>query len=126
MKEYDASAAPDPQQWLSLDEQERIDLVRQYHQASRIKPPKKELHAVLHVIVENQLAMGLEAVVSAYHRLLDQGLVRHDAIHAIGWVVFDHLAELSSGRLDHAIPTERNERYYRQLSELAVEKRRND
>jgi hypothetical protein len=31
MDKYDPSVPPDPQAWLQLDEQERIDLVAAYH-----------------------------------------------------------------------------------------------
>jgi hypothetical protein len=45
-------------------------------------------HAANHVIVENQLAMGDATVVPAtLARLMQEGLDRHDAIHAIGSVL---------------------------------------
>lgn len=34
-------------------------------------------------MVENQIAEGLESVVRAMRRLQDEGLSRHDAIHAV-------------------------------------------
>jgi hypothetical protein len=34
-----------------LDEQERVDLVRDYHRRAPIRLPNEKLHAILHVIV---------------------------------------------------------------------------
>ncbi len=54
--EYDPSTAPHPEQWLALGEEERIDLVLGYHRRARIRLPRQQLHAVFHVVVENQIA----------------------------------------------------------------------
>ena len=35
MQRYDPLVAPDPEEWLALDEQERIDLARDYHHNAR-------------------------------------------------------------------------------------------
>ncbi len=48
----------------------------------------ENVHSVLHVIVENQLAMNAEPVPATIARLTRQGLSRHEAIHATG-AVFD-------------------------------------
>lgn len=42
---YDPLHAPDPQQWMALDEGKRIDLVRRYHQRARLKMPNVRVHA---------------------------------------------------------------------------------
>jgi hypothetical protein len=86
---YDASKAPDPQEWLELDESDRIDLVKRYHIRAKLPVGENErLHAAAHVIVENQVAMGDATVVPAtLARLMREGLDRHDAIHAIGSVL---------------------------------------
>ena len=55
MKRYDPSRSPDPEEWLALDEGERQMLVEAYHRRARIRPPNRRLHAVFHVIVENQI-----------------------------------------------------------------------
>ena len=44
--------------WQALDESERIESVRQYHRRNRIRLPNERLHAIIHVIVENQVALG--------------------------------------------------------------------
>jgi hypothetical protein len=83
---YDPDAAPDPAEWLALDEEERIQLAEAHHRAARINLPNAKVHAVFHSIVENQIAGGLESVVRAMTRLQHEGLSRHDALHAIGAV----------------------------------------
>jgi hypothetical protein len=57
MQRYDPLEAPDPGEWLALDEQERIDLVQDYHRRARIRLPNAKVHAVLHAIVEAQIAL---------------------------------------------------------------------
>jgi hypothetical protein len=93
---YDPEITPDPTAWLALDEQERIDLAEAHHRAARIRLPNVKGHAVFHAIVENQIAIGLESVVRAMSRLMNEGLSRHDALHAIGSVVAEHLFETAA------------------------------
>lgn len=91
MKHYDPEVAPDPVEWLALDEQERIDLAEAHHLVARIKLPSVKAHAAFHAIVENQIAEGHEPVIRAMTRLTSQGLTRHEAVHAIGSVLADQL-----------------------------------
>ena len=93
MTHYDPEVQPNPVEWLALDEQERIELVEAHHRAARIKLPDVKVHAVFHVIVENQIAEGLEPVSRAMARLANEGLSRHDSLHAIGSVCAEHLFE---------------------------------
>ena len=93
MIDYDPELAPDPAQWLLLDEQGRIDLIEDHHSATYIKLPNTKVHAAFHAIVETQIAMGLETVARAMARLQREGLSRHDAIHAIGSVAAEHVFE---------------------------------
>jgi hypothetical protein len=93
---YDADAAPDPEEWLLLDEQERILLVEEYHRIEKVSLPNRKAHAVFHTVVENQIALGLEPVTRAMRRLSKQGLSRHDCVHAIGWVLSQHIYEIST------------------------------
>ncbi len=53
MTRYDADRDPIAEEWLELDEQERIGFVTQYHRKQRIEMPNETLHAIVHVIVEN-------------------------------------------------------------------------
>jgi hypothetical protein len=94
MEEYNPECAPEPESWLELDEQERIALVETYHRVARIRLPNVTAQAALHAIVENQIALNLEPVVRAMHRLGKEGLTRHDAVHAIGSVVAEHLFDI--------------------------------
>jgi len=78
-----------------MDESERILLVKQYHKRERMKLPNAAVHAVFHVIVENQIAMGDEMNVSkTLDRLIGDGLDRHDAVHAIGAVLAGHMHDI--------------------------------
>ena len=84
MKAYDPDTSTASIQWLELDESERIELVAAYHRRRKIRLPNAQLHAVIHVVVENQVALGEDVVVNALARLQAEGLNRHEALHAIG------------------------------------------
>lgn len=60
MEVYDPNVAPDPQQWLELDEQLRIVLAERHHRSQRVKLPNMKAHAIFHAVIENQIAEGLE------------------------------------------------------------------
>jgi hypothetical protein len=94
MNRYDPSQAPDPVEWLDVDEQERLDRVERYHRRARIDLPNCTLHATIHVAVENQLAADYEPAVRALARLMKEGLSRHDAVHAIGSLVAEQIYDL--------------------------------
>ncbi|WP_244550271.1 SEC-C metal-binding domain-containing protein [Bradyrhizobium sp. cf659] len=94
---YDPFLEPHPDQWLALDEQERIDAVLGYHRRARIRLPRQRLHAVVHVIVENQMADAELPVRRTAQRLMSEGLDRHEAVHAIGSVLTGHLNDLMHG-----------------------------
>jgi len=53
LEAYDPLTEPEPQQWLAMDEQERIDLVLAYHRREGIGAPSEKAHAIFNVIVEN-------------------------------------------------------------------------
>lgn len=77
--------------WTALDESEQISAVRRYHEQEGIDVPNLDLHAILHTIIENQVALESETPVpDALDRLQDEGLSRHDAIHAVATVLMDH------------------------------------
>lgn len=62
-------------------------MVATFHRANRQKSGNADVHAAMHVIVENQIAMNFDPTVRAMERLQSQGLSRHDAVHAIGSVL---------------------------------------
>jgi hypothetical protein len=119
MEEYNPGRAPEPESWLELDEQERIALVETYHRVARIKLPNVTAHAALHAIVENQIALNLEPMVRAMDRLGKEGLTRHDAVHAIGSVVAEHLLDiLKTDQNDDAATSQA--RYYAAVERLTA------
>ncbi len=117
MNRYDPLIAPDPEVWLSLDESKQLDLVARHHEPVRARIHRPEVHAAVHVIVENQLAERLPAVESALNRMLAEGLDRHEAIHAVCSVLAEFLNDLAGHRVTDADP---NEAYYRALAQLTA------
>jgi len=78
-----------------------------------------QAHAVIHVIVENQLALGMQDVAETLSRLVAQGLDRHEAVHAIGTLVTEDAFSL--------IRSESNEewdqkRYQNRLEKLTAKR----
>jgi len=101
MKRYNARRAPDPTEWLGLDEMERLLRVERYHRKVAAELPNQRLHASIHVVVENQIALGEATPVgSTVDRLMREGLDRHEAIHAVGAMLSDKLFELVDGRFE--------------------------
>lgn len=125
MGSYDPDTAPDPKSWLSLDESDRLvrvtASVRGHEHLPRNANPR--LHATIHLIVENQVAMGDSLpVASTLQRLLDGGLQRHDAIHAIGAVLSKHVYRSMRWGDAGAEPSgEPNDLYWLDLEELTPE-----
>ena len=116
-KAYDPLNVPDPDDWLSIDEHERIGLVTAYHKDAGMELPNEQVHAVVHVVVENQIAMGDETAAQAtLERLVHEGLDRHEAIHAIGSVLVEFMQEV----LGDDAPQEVNERYDEELKKLTA------
>lgn len=96
--EYDPEIAPDPQAWLALDEGERCHLVEAWHRASgEPLPDELTVHVGLQTTIENQIALGMSSVAQACQRLRDEGLTRHEALHAIAVVLVDYLQALVRG-----------------------------
>jgi hypothetical protein len=87
---YNPLRGPDPKRWIWTAEDERLAQVLAYHRRSRVKLPNADLHAIMHVVVENQLAERYEATARALDRLMSQGLDRHEAVHAIAWIFSQH------------------------------------
>ena len=116
---HDPDRHVDPDAWLEFDESERIEAVKEYHRRTEVRLPNANLHATTHVIVENQVALGdAYPVKSVLFRLMEEGLSRHDAIHAIGQV----LAEGLFGALkEKGQPADLNAEYLAKLSRLTAE-----
>jgi hypothetical protein len=119
MHRYDPLEAPDPEEWLALDEQERIDLARDYHRRARIRVPNAKVHAMLHAIVEAQIALGDETPARrTAQRLMAAGLDRHETIHAIAWVLMGFMGDLMN---KPELGIEPNAPYFAALERLTVE-----
>jgi hypothetical protein len=119
MQRYDPLEAPDAEEWLALDEQERIDLVLNYHRKARIRLPNAKVHAIVHAMVETQIALEDETPARrTAQRLMDEGLDRHEAIHAIGWVLIELMSDLMDEPESRAEP---NAPYFAALDRLTVE-----
>jgi len=114
---YDPETAPDPEKWLALDEVQRTELVSAYHRRMRMKLPNAHVHALVHVIVENQLAEGFDLVKDALVRLRADGLDRHEAIHAIGSVLMSHMWNMMR---EGAKTPDANEPYFQALRTLTA------
>jgi hypothetical protein len=115
---YDANDQPHSAAWLKLDENERIDAVMDYHRRAGVKLENPKLHAITHVVVENQVALGEPTPVPAtLNRLVDEGLDRHEAIHAIGSILMSIVSDVSH---DPAVGGDINARYSRELAKLTA------
>jgi len=124
IEQYDPLNPPDPQEWLALDEMTRIILVLEYHTKSGEESERDHVHAVVHTVVENQVALGDDyPVKSAIERRMGEGLDRHDAIHAVGSVLAKYLWEVGTGR--NKSPNFSDD-YFEEVSRLTAQKWRDE
>ena len=118
MQEYNPLIHFDAQWWLSLSEDERIIAVLEHHKNAGTDLPDEDMHALLHVVVENLVAFGDASPTEAVlHILIDEKLDRHDAIHAIASVLVNHIHEALHSN-DAAVS---NDDYYAALENLTAE-----
>jgi hypothetical protein len=118
MTRYDPLQAPDPDAWLALSEDERIELAADFHRRAGDRAPSAPAHAAIHCMVENQIALGEATPVrAAMERLMAEGLDRHEAIHAVGSALAGLLADLSRGEG----PADFNAAYGAALGRLTAE-----
>jgi hypothetical protein len=115
VRTYDPDTAPEPTAWLALDEQLRMIVVEQYHQRRRIRMPNIRLHAVMHTAVENELSEGEAIVTETLLRLRNEGLSRHEAIHAIASVLITHMHGILTRQTTEPFDTRA---YYNDLQRL--------
>jgi len=115
---YDPSKTPNAEEWLALEESERLDLVRDYHRRKKIRIPRPDAHAAVHVIIENQLAEGLSDVTATLARLQSEGLDRHEAVHALGSVLMEHARNLMN---ESSSAEDSTESYLTALKELTAD-----
>ena len=78
------------------------------------------MHAVLHVAIENQIALGDELPVRrTVDRLVGEGPDRHEAIHAVGLVLTEHMNEALK---DPEASAFLKETYYAAIERITAEK----
>jgi hypothetical protein len=119
MPSYDPAHAPDPTTWLALDDGVKQAIVEDYHRRAKVRLPRAPLHAIMHVVIENQIALGDECPTrETADRLMREGLDRHDAIHAIGSVLAGHLSGLMREPPTTGDP---NDAYFGELKRLTAE-----
>ena len=117
--QYDPLEAPEPEEWLAIDEAERIHLVQDYHRRARVRLPNEKLHSVFHVVLENQIVLGDEIPVqSTIQRFMAEGLDRHEAIHAIASVLAEFMHDLMN---NPGLSTKSNQAYFTALQRLTAE-----
>jgi hypothetical protein len=119
METYDPELTPDPDEWLDLDEDERIHQIASYHRHAKIRLPNTQLHAAIHAVVENQIAEGLQTVSETVARLQAEGLSRHDALHAVGSVLAKSLHALLQKKSQAPFDVEV---YFQKLRSLTAER----
>jgi hypothetical protein len=117
VKAYNPNVDLDQQAWLASDEESRINVVVRYHQRHGLQDPSGRVHSIVHVVVENQLAMNEPVVVETLARLRAEGLTRHDAIHAIGSVLAEQIYHLLK---EGDQGTDANEGYVERLKQLTA------
>jgi hypothetical protein len=120
MKNYDPNKLVNPVEWLALDEGERIKLVLTFHENLDDDMPDDalSLHSSIHVIVENQLAMEIELIPETIAKLTRQGLVRYEAIHAVGAIISGDLFEIIKGNTKEFSP----KKYRRKLEKITAKR----
>ena len=115
---YNPFDPPNPAEWLAIDESERFVLVGECVRDNEPGIEGEMSHVSIHVLVENQIALGDETPVKAVHaRLMREGLNRHDAIHAVGTAFMEMMWE-NKGLPDHGAL----EDYFKRVEALTAEK----
>jgi len=118
MLKYDPDSAPNPKEWLALDEGERQALIAISHENTDLDEVQLMLHASGHMVIENQLAMEIPEVVSNFNRLMKEGLGRHDALHACSALIMELMYNISNKE----IKGDPNDYYHKRLEEMTAEK----
>ena len=118
MERYNPLEEPDAEEWLAMGETQRLVLVEDYHRRARIRLPNLKVHANFHAIVENQAALGDEIPVRrTLARLMEEGVDRHEAIHAVASKLATHVNALLRGPATSSDP---NAPYFAALEKLTI------
>jgi hypothetical protein len=74
----------------------------------------------MHVVVETQAALGgATPVAEAIQRLMQEGLNRHEAVHAVGSILAEHLWDASRAETDP--PADLEAAYFQAVRELTTQ-----
>src|SRR5204862_491151 len=74
-------------------------MLEDYHRRAGVRVPNMRVHAAAHAVIESQAALGDALPVRrAIQRLMDGGLDRHEAVHAVGSVLANTIFEISKDR----------------------------
>jgi hypothetical protein len=92
---YDLDGGKHQEFWSEIDDDERNEIVQKAHLRGRHPwGASLHLHAAMHVVVENQIALGEPPIVRAtVERFRKAGVPRHEAIHAVGSVLAQQVFE---------------------------------
>ena len=115
MREYNPAKSPDRQQWMALDKTRQLELVRQAHTDMDAGESAVASHCGMHSAVETQIAENSPGVRNAMGRLRKQGISRHNAVHAIGLVLIQHMRRMATSQDE---PDVANSHYQTKLTEL--------
>jgi hypothetical protein len=120
MNNYSPDKSINPEEWLALDEGERIALVKAFHENLDDGLPEDAipLHSSIHAIVETQLAMGVESVPETIEKLIRQGLDRHEAIHAVGAILSEDMFDMLKGNIKEFS----SKRYRKRLEKITAKR----
>ena len=100
MNTYNPLFEQDKEEWLGASELDRLVAVREFHERSgeEFEEGALMVHSSIHVIVENQLAEGVDLIPETVAKLIRQGLNRHEAIHAIGAIISEDIYNIVRGK----------------------------
>jgi hypothetical protein len=116
---YDPDAGPEPSAWLELDRGERIDAVRAWRRREGVEVSNERMFAAMLATAETQVARGDEMPVAAtLRRLMDQGMTRREAIHAITTILAETTYDAFYGETS---PSDPNAAYFTELEHLTPE-----
>lgn len=120
MEFYSPSTAPVSEEWLAIDDGERLELVRTFHEAEDNDLDEKALtiHSTIQVIVENQLALKVELLPETLEKLTRQGLSRHESLHAIGAIISGDIMAILKGERTEFSPKQ----YRRKLEKITAKR----
>jgi hypothetical protein len=112
---YNPHGKPDAEDWLAMDDGEKSILVQIYHESKGIEIEGMQLHCLLHVVIENQLAMKIPEVVAAYRKLRQKNVTRHNALHALMNIMGEFFFEIRKGvKMDQ----DANKEYFKRLKKI--------